>query len=836
MKINTLLIAVIATLIICCGALVGYGQNQVPIVGYSTNSNGQVQLEVNSTPANYYVLKVRHSVDSTFELVTSITKGKPNKTTLTEQLAAYPQQHYQVIEYPLNMPFDVDGDTVDDITELNNLPLQSPLNAGVPKSIGDGLLALESHSRFKQLSINNPFVIFNEYLNGIDYIKYLITDFYSSSPKIYFINSNRYDFHKDFANAMGIDYVGKNVKKGQLIYHPTVVSNNGTLGVYSFNYSVNSTEDFATIQRTHELLAANMTFLENNLSYYVNVDNENAYENDKALFQNSRVSVVFESDVFAQIDYWGLNKAEGYGLFRKMDLEDIPGSKEIVLYETLPNNLPRVGGIITSFIQTPLSHVNLRAIHDGIPNAFIRDPLSDTAISNLLNHYIYFRVEQDTFVIREASLQEVNNWHDSHRPGTVQIPPLNLSYTEILPLSQITFSMSDGFGAKCANVATMLSFGFPDNTIPDGFGVPFSFYQKFMEHNNFFEEAKAILEDPDFKSDRDARDKMLKDFRKKIEKADMPVWMLNELEAMHLKFPEGTSVRCRSSSNNEDLPGFSGAGLYDSKTQHPHEGHISKSIKEVYASLWNLRAFEEREFFRINHFVASMGVLCHPNYSDEKVNGVGVSTDPIYNSKSTFYLNSQLGEDLITNPDTSFVPEEILLDKVSVSTNDYLIIRHSNLIPSDSLLLSELHLDQMREYLTVIHDEFKKLYQAENNSTFAMDIEYKITTDNQLSIKQARPWAEFVPNNKFGSQHNKNDLVLYPNPAQDYIMMQCVDCNISELRITSIAGNQTVYRELINSNNTNAIIFIRDLPVGVYILSGFAKESNTYYAKKFVKM
>ena len=26
-------------------------------------------------------------------------------------------------------------------------------------------------------------------------------------------------------------------------------------------------------------------------------------------------------------------------------------------------------------------------------------------------------------------------------------------------------------------------------------------------------------------------------------------------------FPVGTAVRCRSSTNNEDLPGFSGAGL-----------------------------------------------------------------------------------------------------------------------------------------------------------------------------------------------------------------------------------------------------------------------------------
>ena len=68
--------------------------------------------------------------------------------------------------------------------------------------------------------------------------------------------------------------------------------------------------------------------------------------------------------------------------------------------------------------------------------------------------------------------------------------------------------------------------------------------------------------------------------------------------------PEGQSLRYRSSTNNEDLPGFSGAGLYDSKTQDPEETEedgIDKSIKGVWASLWNFRAFTEREFHRIDH-------------------------------------------------------------------------------------------------------------------------------------------------------------------------------------------------------------------------------------------
>ena len=66
-----------------------------------------------------------------------------------------------------------------------------------------------------------------------------------------------------------------------------------------------------------------------------------------------------------------------------------------------------------------------------------------------------------------------------------------------------------------------------------------------------------------------------------------------------------------------NLRGFSGAGLYDSFTHHPDEGHLSKSIKQVFASLWNFRAFEARDFYRIDHLTTAMGVLVHPNFGDE---------------------------------------------------------------------------------------------------------------------------------------------------------------------------------------------------------------------------
>lgn len=799
---------------------------EVPILSYDIDANGVVQLEVNSSSNNYYILEVRHHPDSSFVLSTSITMGEENTTVISESLERYPLDHYRVLEYSIFSPADTDQDGVDDITEFNSIPTQHPLNSAAPTLAVDGLVAIDNFSTFNSISLKQDLV-----LDGKEFVKFAITGFNTAHPKVYFINMNTHFLHADFSNAVGLNFLGSDVIKGQVIFHPTTVSPNGTLGSFAFNYSNAASYDFLTVQRTQELLASKMNFLENNLSYFVYASNEADYNSEQNLYQNSRVSVLLETNIYAGINYWGLNQTEGYGFFREVSLNEIPGLKDIVLYDALPNSLPRVGGVITSIIQTPLSHVNLRAIQDNIPNAFIRDPLQNDSISDLLNHYVYFKTEQSNFILREASLEEVNAWYEGIRPSYEQTPPLNLNYTSILPLSDIEFEMYDGFGAKSTNIATMLTFGFPQGTIPEGFGIPFYFYQEFMEYNNFFDEIESIMSNPSFIADRDVRDDMLEDFRDDIEDGDMPNWMMDQLSTMQSSFPAGTSIRCRSSTNNEDLAGFSGAGLYDSKTHHPNEGHISKTVKEVFASLWNLRAFEEREFYRINHLVASMGVLCHPNFEDEKVNGVGVSADPVYGTDSTFYLNSQLGEYLITNPNNNEVPEELLLLLNPTADDEPLVIQFSSLLPPDSLLLTPAQTEELKGYLEIIHEEFKKKYRAFGNPTFAMDIEYKITADDRLIIKQARPWVEYVPDIKIGKIDYKCDFLVSPNPVADILKVDCTQCELSAVRVIHPNGKSVLETPL---DTSSPEIPVDQLSAGVYIALGFI-DGQFCGSTKFVK-
>ena len=479
-----------------------------------------------------------------------------------------------------------------------------------------------------------------------------------------------------------------------------------------------------------------MPLLNDNLAYYMPAAAVPSWHRDAERYSASRVSVVFDEHITPQSGFVAMNAATSYGLLRAMQPGERPNLRDIVIYRTLPNELSRVAGIITTVPQTPLSHVNLRAVQDGIPNAFVRGALDDPEITDLIGAYVRYTVAADQWTVAPASPVEVEAHYASVRRAETQTPRRDLSVRSITSLDQIGSDAWTSFGVKAANLAALRRLSLPPGAVPNGFAVPFYFYNEFMQFNGFYADAEAMLADPEFRSDPEVQAEALRDLRRAIRDGEMPDWMLDALTLLQESFPAGTSIRCRSSTNNEDLPGFSGAGLYDSRTQHPDEGHMSKCIKQVYASLWNFRAFAERDFHRIDHLHTSMAVLVHPNYSDERANGVAVSFDPIYGGDA-YYVNTQLGEDLVTNPDALSTPEEILLKP----DGGYTVVAASNQVPPGRLLMSDAQLAQLRAYLAVIHARFADLYGVGDGERFAIEIEFKVTRDNVLAIKQARPWV-----------------------------------------------------------------------------------------------
>lgn len=605
----------------------------------------------------------------------------------------------------------------------------------------DGVATIPDHKTYQALSYKGGQVAPDGFLAGLEFVKFTIADVWSDKPKLYFINTVNHRGHPMFGQAIGLGRGGGDQMKGVLVYRPRLQAPDGTPGLFTFEFEPMDDYDFEMVQFAQQTLMEKMPLLKGKIGYYPRQRGMNAYQRDKDKYAGSDVRVYLDQDLDdPNVAYLPLNPGQTFGRLRVMGRDERPTARDVVLFSALPNELSRVAGVITSVRQTPLSHVNLRAVQDQVPNAFIANADQLESIKGLNGKYVFYKVTVDGYELREATSDEVESFFADLRPQQPQVPRRDLSVTTIRRLSDVQFADASSVGVKAANLAALRTFGLGEDTVPDGFAVPFYFYDEFMKQNGLYDQAAKMLADPEFQKDPNVQQKALAELQQRIKDAPMPDSMMQALSEMQKSFLEGTSLRLRSSTNNEDLAGFSGAGLYDSFTHKSDEGHVAKSIKQTFASLWNFRAFEEREFYRVDHLATAMGVLVHPNTKGELANGVAVTDDILYDTQGNYYVNVQVGDDLVTNPEAESIPEEILLGWYPRDGHRTMV--KSNRTSDGKPVLTDEQLAQLRTSLAKIHAKFAKLYgRRTDERQFAMEIEFKITKDGKLSIKQARPWV-----------------------------------------------------------------------------------------------
>ncbi len=723
-----------------------------PLTAATATPGGHFRVTTPATsPDQYYLLQRAGSLAGPWESV-ALHPGTGQTLSLTDPASMARRAFYRIGAVPVASPIDSDGDGQHDLAEWQAGTRGNPFNPASPPDPADAAIILTDPVLYEKLAHRDNF----PGATGVREVKFLIMGANTGSPQLFFINTNRHQYHYYFAqdvlgypndltvfnNETYFTDARKQIA-GSLVYYPHYTRGNAPPGLFAIEFWPSDGIAFHHVRMACRLVSTALPWMDRRLAYHpAGVTQEQRMESEAAAWEASTLDRISSDELFASTTYSVLNPGVSFGRLVLGGGTTAVSVRDIVVLPTVPADLSRVAGIITAAPQTPLSHINLKAKQNRTPNCYQKDALTDPRITALAGKNVRFEVASDGLLLREATAAEVDTWLEALRPSHPSFPPRDLSVTTIRPLSQVPFTASTSVGAKAANVAELRRL-LPAGMTPDGYAVPFSFYDRFMLENGFYAYARNMLEEPAFKADPAVREARLADFRLLLRNGTVPWQDRAALSVVQAAFPPGVPIRCRSSTNNEDLPGFNGAGLYDSNTHRPDEGSLHKSVRKVWASLWNFRAFEERDFQRIDHFTAAMGVLLHPNADDELANGVAVSKNLIDPNWRGYYVNVQKGEELITNPDLSVIPEEFLIASLMGLTRyEIQHVTWSSLQPPRTSLLSTAQAWDLADHLAAIQNHFRSRYNAWSDPDFAMEIEFKITKDNQLSIKQARPWVD----------------------------------------------------------------------------------------------
>ncbi|MFN7145424.1 MAG: PEP/pyruvate-binding domain-containing protein, partial [Myxococcota bacterium] len=476
--------------------------------------------------------------------------------------------------------------------------------------------------------------------------------------------------------------------------------------------------------------------------------------------------------------YEPYTRAVGYGTVRFLPLADLEaataaasyGWQDVLVLDEAPFDVERVvSGTVTGSRQGALSHVNVRAAARGTPNCYLEDPFA--ALAAWEGALVRFECGPTTWAIAEATTAEAEAFWDALRPEPVSVPAADLSVTAPAPLLHVpTATVGDRdtalarYGAKGANLATLYQRIGPAYQL-DGFLVPFSWYDAFVSTNTwevdgevltFAETLDRWLADATFVSDGSVRAARLDALRAAMEAAPVDPAHLTLLEEAILATwgDDTTMVRLRSSSNAEDGLAFSGAGLYDSASAcladeidadaagpsrcdpgKDRERTLSDALRTVWASLWEVGAYEERAWYGIDQRAVAMAVLVNDQAEDEQANIVAFTGNPVADDPR-WLVEAQLGDLDVVAAEPGVWPEQVLLtlDDGAVTAIDR--VSASSEAPE---VLTDAQLGEFGALLWDIDGTFP-IDATAPAGTVMLDTECKVLEDGRLVVKQVRPF------------------------------------------------------------------------------------------------
>ncbi|CAA9423614.1 MAG: Phosphoenolpyruvate synthase [uncultured Pyrinomonadaceae bacterium] len=476
--------------------------------------------------------------------------------------------------------------------------------------------------------------------------------------KIYYVNSQKYRFHKDFLLANYLVARGGDVYETIYIRQDRrfivgTVAWQKTVEKFTFELYEGDTASAELIKLAYDVI---------NETFFADVafkPNSSRQDDATAALGINRVTA---DEIQKNQEYLALNTGKAVGrihIIEKLDDTVEIGDNEILILKELPLNLPPVRGIIVAKPSTPLSHVNILAKGWGIPNVYIKD--ADKLFKELDTFVVELEANLTDYNIKRADLGTIK---EKYLSPDETIAPSNLTVTKLAALRQMRKKDSIVYGAKSANLGEMMSARIPTLLVPDGFTVPFHWYDRFMRENKFNDRIDEFLDDLDFVHNPRVRRQKLEAFRAEIQNGEFDEKLKAEIIARWKTQLRGQPVFVRSSSNAEDLPNFSGAGLYSSVANVRGEEEIIRAVKKVWSSLWNFDAYEARVRNYVNQREVYMSALIQVGVNMQS-GGVLITKDPFDpENENAVYVAAVWGhnEGITAN---KFVPEQVLYNQKS---------------------------------------------------------------------------------------------------------------------------------------------------------------------------
>lgn len=570
------------------------------------------------------------------------------------------------------------------------------------------------------------------------------------AKKMYFFNSTRYTYHYDFCSQV-LGYSQEIGEFNKESYNPT---NKRTYLLANINYLEDSDDWVMELAASDEMNAGLINFFFNEvnknvffkdkLKFYLNSPHVIGLNSKKAL----KVPTVFSDFIFKRITEQSIENASNVGILKKYDLqkkEDFnPKSDEIIIINTTPEFIPTVRGIIITELQTPLSHLVLLAKNRNIP-VFVDTKVWDKqSVNNLLGKKVELITKENSYSLK-ASQKPI----PAKKAVKEIILKKDLSVTNLVDLETTTpLNIVNSIGSKATNLGLLkqIQKELKSYKTPEyAFAIPFYYFDQHIKDNHFQDKINALYAIP--KDSVKLLEKELKAFRKTVKNSKVNPELLKKIEEKLNAQTDFKNFRFRSSTNAEDMEGFNGAGLYDSKTAIIGDADktIEKAILDVWSSFWNFRAFQERDLFGIDHESCAMGVLVHRSFPDEKANGVLVTRNLYRDQYAGITVNVQLGEESVVKPEPGVTCDEFYCHNFNYLGSFVVDYRSTSSLNSGKPILTETEIKKLFDISPVLERKLYLLWQKRKMAkrSYPLDIEFKYLGDEkQLYIKQARAYMD----------------------------------------------------------------------------------------------